>query len=185
MSYATNIHVSLRNGSIDLTVTAAKLREAGGMPSGKNILLQLPSGILSCREVIVRPTTGGLYAVSCTCLQASNYKGAAKWEVSRYKPQLHVAGRRFCVRCQAPIDNQFRKKQWCIDCEQQLQAMTFTGEDALTMVVAIMPPTPPHPDFTIKAWTVPEASQACAKPKACYSIRSSKPTAKTKQTRRG
>lgn len=73
---------------------------------------------------------------------------------SRYKPQLHVAGRRFCVRCQAPIDNQFRKKQWCIDCEQQLQAMTFTGEDALTMVVAIMPPTPPHPDFTIKAWTV-------------------------------
>lgn len=55
MSYATNIHVSLRNGSIDLTVTAAKLREAGGMPSGKNILLQLPSGILKRREVIVRP----------------------------------------------------------------------------------------------------------------------------------
>ena len=70
MSYATNIHVSLRNGSIDLTVTAAKLREAGGMPSGKNILLQLPSGILKRREVIVRPTTGGLYVVSCTCLQA-------------------------------------------------------------------------------------------------------------------
>lgn len=73
---------------------------------------------------------------------------------SRFKPKLSVPNRRFCVRCHEPIDNTFRKQPWCVDCGQELQQMSFNGEDVLEMVVSMMPPTPPHPDATIKAYTV-------------------------------
>ena len=71
---------------------------------------------------------------------------------SRFKPV--VPGRRFCVRCHEPIDNRFRKQPWCLDCDLELQQMSFDGTEVLEMVVAMMPPTPPHPDATIKAFTV-------------------------------
>lgn len=73
---------------------------------------------------------------------------------SRFKPKLTVPGRRACVRCHQPIDNQFRKQPWCLDCGLELQQMSFNGEEVLDMVASMMPPTPPHPDATIKAYTV-------------------------------
>jgi hypothetical protein len=63
-------------------------------------------------------------------------------------------GKRTCVRCHEPIFNEFRKQPWCEDCGIELQQMSYNGEEVLQMVMDIMPPTPPHPDATIKAWTV-------------------------------
>lgn len=73
---------------------------------------------------------------------------------SRFKPKLTVPGRRFCVRCHEPIDNEFRKQQWCLDCGLELQQMSYNGEEVLELVASMMPPTPPHPDATIKAYTI-------------------------------
>lgn len=73
---------------------------------------------------------------------------------SRFKQKMTVPGRRFCVRCHDPIDNQFRKQPWCVDCGIELQQISYNGEDVLEMIVSIMPPTPPHPDATIKAYTI-------------------------------
>lgn len=73
---------------------------------------------------------------------------------SRFKPKLTMPGRRFCVRCHDPIDNEFRKTPWCSDCELELQQMSFNGCEVLEMVASMMPPTPPHPEATIRAFTV-------------------------------
>lgn len=71
---------------------------------------------------------------------------------SRFKPIVPTA--RPCVRCHELIHNKFRPQPWCLECGLELQQMDFNGEEVLEMVLAMMPPTPPHPDATIKGWTV-------------------------------
>jgi hypothetical protein len=70
------------------------------------------------------------------------------------KRNVIVPGRRKCVRCHGPIDNQFRTQPWCLECGLQLQQMSYNGEEVLELIMAIMPPTPPHPEAMIKAWSV-------------------------------
>lgn len=53
-------------------------------------------------------------------------------------------GRPICVRCQEPIFNAFRKREYCLDCEIILDGMSFTGTEVLEMVLAMMPPMPPN-----------------------------------------
>lgn len=49
-----------------------------------------------------------------------------------------------CVRCQEPIFNDFRKREWCYDCEIILKQLSFDGVEVLEMVLAMMPPMPPN-----------------------------------------
>lgn len=73
---------------------------------------------------------------------------------SRSRFKIKVPNRRDCVRCHKPIMNTFSKKPWCSDCDLELQQMSFDGTEVLDMIINIMPPTPPFPEATIKAWTV-------------------------------
>lgn len=75
---------------------------------------------------------------------------------SRFK----VKDRKVCVRCTRYIMNVFTKSPFCDDCRTDLQGMTFDGEQVLTMIMDIMPPTPPHPDAAIKAFTVIKLARA-------------------------
>lgn len=70
------------------------------------------------------------------------------------KNRFRVPNRKICVRCKETIYNVFRKQPWCDNCSLELQQMSFNGEELLEIVMTIMPPTPPHPDAMIKAWTV-------------------------------
>lgn len=59
-----------------------------------------------------------------------------------------------CMRCHNKMDKSLRTKPWCVDCEAELKAMKFDGEQVLDMVVAMMPPAPPHDQIQVKVWTV-------------------------------
>lgn len=69
------------------------------------------------------------------------------------KHNIHTKARK-CVRCKEPIFNPFRQTPWCSDCQIDLQAMSFNGEEVLEMVLAMMPPQPPHPQMAVRVMTV-------------------------------
>lgn len=49
-----------------------------------------------------------------------------------------------CIRCMKPIFNAFRRDPWCDDCNTELQLMSYTGEEVLQLVLAMLPPMPQH-----------------------------------------
>lgn len=51
-------------------------------------------------------------------------------------------GKPICVRCQKPMFNAFREREWCYDCEIILKDLSFDGVEVLEMILAIMPPMP-------------------------------------------
>jgi hypothetical protein len=59
-------------------------------------------------------------------------------------------GKQPCLHCNKPLFNPFRTKPWHEECEKVLKDMHFNGEQVLDLVLAMMPPTPPHPEMQVK-----------------------------------
>jgi hypothetical protein len=66
------------------------------------------------------------------------------------------APERVCIRCHGTINDQYRAEPWCEECSVVLQGQTYTGEQVLELIIAMMPPTPPNPDQVIRVYKVQE-----------------------------
>lgn len=63
--------------------------------------------------------------------------------------RIMTPGMKRCIRCHKVITNKMHKLPWCTEgegnCQDAMNAMSFTGEDVMRILLAAMPPQVENP----------------------------------------